>query len=252
MHERIRHALAGLLFVVPAALAQVGTPERTGEYTVSMSPAEALGEAGAGNVAEVLSPHRELSWQLYVPSGYSAASPAGVLVWVSPTDRGGPPREWFEALDDRNLIWIGANAMGQRAGVAEQIVAAMIAPSVAGKRYEFDVNRIYIAGFSVGAYIATRVATIRPEQFRGSLLMGGAESWAEPPAKIDRIRRNRHVFIVGTRDPAYRDVRRVAGEFRDAGVEYSRLLEVPNHKHQLPPAGDFLKAIDYLDGNDAD
>jgi predicted esterase len=252
MHKRIRYALAGLLFVVQAALAQVATPERTGEYTVSMSPAEALGDTGAQNVAEILPPDRELSWQVYVPSAYSAARPAGVLVWISPTDRGGPPREWFEALDDRNLIWIGANAMGQRSGLAEQVVAAMIAPSVVGKRYEFDVNRIYVAGFSIGAYMAARVAAIRPELFRGSLFIGGAESWPEPPAKIDRIRRNRHVFLIGTRDPAFRDVRRVVGEYQDAGVEHARLFEVPDFRHQLPPAGHFLGAIGYLDDHDAE
>jgi len=252
MHKWVRHAIAGLLIVGPAALAQVGTPERTGEYTVSISPGEALGDASAQNFAEILPPNRELSWQLYIPSGYAPARPAGILVYVSPSDRGGPPEEWLGALDEHNLIWIGVNGMGQRSKVAEQIVAAMIAPSVVGKRYEFDVNRIYVAGFSIGAYIASRVATIKPGLFRGSLFMAGAESWPEPPEEIERIRRNRYVFIVGTKDAAYRDVRRIVDEYKDAGVEYSRLIELRNLRHELPPAEHFLAAIDYLDGKDSE
>jgi hypothetical protein len=143
-----RLAIASLLLVTCSwSSAEKEDAPRTGYFKVEFSPRQLLGEQGVINAANILRSDDNISWQLYVPDSYDATRPAGVVVYVSPTPKGGPPRIWNEPLDDENLIWIGANDAGNRVGVGKRMFLAMLAPKVLAREYAINSDRIYVVGF---------------------------------------------------------------------------------------------------------
>jgi hypothetical protein len=238
-----------LLFAASWSGAESDVTPRTGYFEVEFSPLELLGEQGVIDVADILRSEDNISWQLYVPDTYDVAHPAGVVVYVSPTPKGGPPRIWNEPLDDKNLIWIGANDAGNRVAVGKRMLLAMLAPKVLARDYALDPDRIYVAGFSGGGKTASRVAVARPEVFRGGIYIAGAEAWGSktPPPKLNIIRQNYHVFLTGTNDFNERLTRRVYASYKGAGVENCELIVVKRLGHEMPGRSVFVRAIDYLD-----
>lgn len=224
-------------------------PPRKGLYKVEFTPRELLGEQGALDAADILHNNDNIGWQIYVPDNYDAAVPPGVIVYVSPQDKGGPPGTWKRALHDKNLIWIGANNAGNRVAVGKRMFLAMLAPRVLAKDYVLDVDRIYISGFSGGGKTANRVSSANPDVFRGGIYIAGAEMWGSktPPPKLDLIKENYHVFLTGTSDFNEMLTRRVYTAYKSVGAENSKLIVVRRLGHQLPDKKTFEQAIDYLD-----
>lgn len=249
---RLLVSMCVLLMTVATQSDDAAKP-RTGFFTLTLTPVEVLGEAGAQGVADVLPLDQPIEWQLYVPHNYSAASPPGAIVYVSPWESGASPKEWNELLAAKNLIWIGANNAGNEFPVSERMLKAILAPTVLRQSYVIDPERTYVAGFSGGGITATRIAAAMPELFKGGAYMGGTVFWEDvTPPKVDMIRQNRHVFMVGTYDPALRTTKRVQKSYKDAGVEHTRLITIRNHKHRLPPMDYFARAVDYLDSGSAE
>ena len=54
----------------------------------------------------------EESFEVFVPESYDGERPFGLLVWVSPMPSGRLPQMWEKAIEQHNLIWIGANQSG--------------------------------------------------------------------------------------------------------------------------------------------
>lgn len=230
------------------ATAQDSEPPETGYFKVSMTPIDVIGEAGAQGLADVFPPDEEIDWQLYVPHNYSTGDPPGVVVYVSPVENGGPPPAWNDLLSEQNLIWIGANGAGNKNPVAERALKALFAPSVLAKTHKINTERLYVAGFSGGSKTAMRVAALWPDQFKGGIYMAGAVFWKDnTPPKIDQIRMNRHAFMVGTYDEAMIETKRAYNDYKKAGIENSKLITIRNHRHRMPPADYFVRAIEYLD-----
>lgn len=224
---------------------------RTGFYSVSLTPTTLFGESGAATMADVFGADEELEWQLYVPPSYDASQPAGAIVYVSPWSSGGPPKAWNALLDERNLIWIGAQNAGNDVPVARRMFLAMFGPMVLQRRYALDPGRIYIAGMSGGGKTASRVAALRPNIFKGGVFLSGALFWdEEAPPLLDVMKNLRYVFMSGSEDPALNETRRVQRRFIEAGVEQSKLIIVRDHGHRLPEAMYFARALDFLDGRD--
>lgn len=243
--------LVAALIIGGAAAADDAAGPRTGYFEIEMTPVEMVGEANADALAATMPPDEPVSYQVYVPPGYSADNPPGVIVFVSSIRRGGPPRAWNPMLETRNLIWIGANGAGKTAYATERILKAIIAPFVLREDYVVDLARSYIAGYADGGIVACMVMKTRPEQFKGGIYLGGAEAWDETPAKIELIRRNRHAFVVGTNDPRLKDIQRVFNQFKRSGVEHANLIKIRNFTNRIPPPEYFGRAIDYVDARPA-
>jgi pimeloyl-ACP methyl ester carboxylesterase len=249
--KTFRAVIVGALALLIAAqlpAEEIAEP-RTGFFQVAMTPVDVVGVSGAQDFADILPPDQVIEWQLNVPMTYADNPPPGVVVYVSPLERGGPPRNWSALLNEKNLLWIGANNAGNAHPVAERMLKAMLATAVLEKlNYVVAADRIYVAGLSGGGQTATRVMSARPEQFRGGIYMAGTVSWGEQlPPKIDLIRQKRHVFMVGTYDPALQSTQRVYREYIEAGVTNSRVMTIRNFKHRMPPGEYFVKAVEYLD-----
>jgi dienelactone hydrolase len=198
------------------------------------------------------------TFEVYVPEGYAPASGSapgyGLLVWVSPNRSGGVERPELRALlDQRRLVWVGANRAGNpratwvRAGLALDAARAMTG------LYDLDPERIYVAGYSGGGRLASQLAMLFPEVFRGALSLYGASffrpvpvpdrpghhwppAFPEPPAEtLRRLRREcRLVLVTGERDFNRAQTRAFWRALAADGFERVTYVEVPGASHYEP------------------
>ena len=193
----------------------------------------------------------EITWRLYVPESYDPARPAGLVVYVSPTHRGGMPVEWQPVFDEQNLIWIGADRSGNRAPSELRMLYTVLAPGVVDDLYRVDPVRVYLAGFSGGGKLAGMIAIHFAPLFRGAIYICGAEFWTDdPPRYFDAVKANRYVFLTGSEDFNLALTRKVHRMYGEAGVSNTSLIVVPGMAHTRPEPRHLLSAIRFLDGGE--
>ena len=220
---------------------------RTGDFTITMTSGELLAEA-AQKVASIIPIDEPISWEVHVPDGYSAESPAGIIVYVSPSQSGTPPRGWSSVMDEHNLIWISANKSGNRVLVPLRVLKAILALHAIQQEYVLDETRIYVAGFSGGGKIASMIATDYAKTFDGGFFICGVEFWdVDEPRYFEAIKSSRYVFLTGERDQALEPTKRVYRNYRDAGVPHIQLVVVHDMGHSNPPRREISRAIEFLD-----
>ena len=241
--------LVGLyLLVAPClALSQAAGPQ-TGAFHISETLAGIAGAEAARSVADVVPPDEPITWEMYVPEHYDPERPPGLMVYISPTRSGEMPRGWDRVMDDHNLIWIAANRSGNSVIVGRRAIFAQLAPSVAGRRYELDSERIYVTGLSGGGKMASMVATEHANLFKGAIYNCGVEFWdRQTPRHIELIRQNHYVFVTGTLDQALEPTKKAHRNYLDAGVANSKLMVIRDMTHRNPNRYNFAKAVEYLD-----
>lgn len=221
---------------------------RTGHFSVSQTLAEVVGAETAKNAEKIISPDAPISWEVYVPPAYDPDDPPGLMVYISPTQSGEMPRGWQSVMDERNLIYIGADRSGNSALVSRRAVFAMVAPTLIGKNYRLNRERIYVTGLSGGGKMASMVATDHAHLFKGAIYNCGVDFWDDhPPRRYEQIKQNRYVFVTGTLDQALEPTKKVHGQYLRAGVENSKLMVIRDMTHKNPNRYDFDEAVAYLD-----
>lgn len=210
---------------------------------------------------------------VFVPQGYSVpisrAERWGLVVWVSPTPEGGVPNDATEkVLEERRLLWVGADESGNQRQTSQRIAVALDAAHNMRRYYELDPERIYVAGYSGGGRVATALALLFPQTFRGGLFIYGVDfyrrvpipdrpgsdwvPWFPPPPKseLERLRSNtRLVLVTGERDFNRLQVETFAERYRDEGFEHVTFIEIPGASHyDWPPQRWLREAFEALDG----
>jgi hypothetical protein len=120
---------------------------------------------------------------IHVPASYDGSTPFGLIVFL-PGD--GPftsaPRGWAKVLEERKLLLVspqkGDNSRGsdQRCGLA--VVCALKMQEL----YKIDPQRIYIAGYSGGARMASMLGYYHADLFRGTIQSCGSNFHRAVPA----------------------------------------------------------------------
>lgn len=219
----------------------------TGAFAVGHTARELLGEA-ADKFASAMSPDEQIVWEVVAPSGYRPEKPPGLLVFVSPTPFGAPPRGWDKLMDEHNLIWISANNSGNRTPVNERVMKALLALSAIQLQFVIDPQRVYISGFSGGGKVASMITTEYAGLFKGGIFIGGVEPWPkQQPAQFDLIKSHHFVFLTGDNDFNLAPTKRIYRSYKDAGVANSKLMVVNEMAHTVPRSYIFARAINYLD-----
>jgi len=232
-----------------AAAEQAATDIQTGEFSSSASIVELLGESTASGYASIMPIDELIEWQVYVPESYDPEKPAGLLVYISPTNSGQIPPGWKTLMDRFNLIWVAADDSGNRKAAVFRIIHAIMATGHIVRKYSIDQARVYVSGFSGGGRVASMVATEYAELFKGAIYNCGVNFWDDKiPVEIDKVRRNRYVFITGSKDFNLRDTKKVFSQYEKAGVEQIELMVIPRMGHRNPGTKDYGRAIAWLDG----
>ena len=248
--RHLQSILAAVL--VTAATASPSAESLRGEMSLSATAHELLGDHSANLFGTALDPDEVIEWEIYVPADSDPGSPAGLLVFISPTESGKMPRRYQPVLDEKNLIWIGANHSGNRVRVARRVSLALLATALADRDYRIDASRVYVSGFSGGGRTASAVAPEYAQIFTGAIYICGVNFWdGRKPKRLDRVRENRYVFLTGRKDFNRSETRRVHRAYQRADVENVLLLEVPGMDHRMPPVEDLATAISFLDSGPA-
>ena len=220
----------------------------TGESQLTYTFTEVAGAGAARAVESIISPDETITWEIYVPDGYQPNKPAGLLVYVSPSASGQIPGRWKSVMDEYNIIWIAANRSGNKTPAGRRAAFALVAPTLAAKRYKIDLDRIYVSGFSGGGKMAGMLAADYPQLFSGAIYNCGINPLDKHPAKdIELFKNNHYVFVTGTSDHARDQTEKVYRQYLKSGIINSKLMVVRNMAHENPGRADFSEAIQYLD-----
>jgi predicted peptidase len=166
-------------------------------------------------------------------------------------DTGDIDPRWREVLDQQNLIYISANDVGNEIPTIRRMVMANLAVKALAQRYVFDPGRVYVSGFSGGGKVASLLATQYPEVFTGALYICGVYFWKEDQTpNLERVLKNRFVFLSGSRDFNRMQTRRIQKRYIEAGAEHTRLIIVPGMAHGHPDAAYLTEALLFLGGQD--
>lgn len=219
-----------------------------GQFEVTHTAAELLDPETIATVSEFMDVNDEIVWNMHVPESYDPNVPAGLMVYISPSDKGWMPRGWQPVIDEENLIWISASASGNEVLVAKRMIYAVLAPQIATASYKIDPDRVYLSGFSGGGKVSGMVAINFANIFRGAIYICGAQFWSEDrPQMLSQVEKNRYVFLTGSEDFNRDLTYRIFRKYESAGIENVELINVPRMTHQNPSTRYFRKAINFLD-----
>jgi hypothetical protein len=197
-----------------------------------------------------------------LPRGYDPSSPAGLLIWVNAGADGRPPDLFVPALDELGIVCIGAADCGnlRYAPTRLQLVFDMLA--TASRRFHIDPRRVYIAGFSGGARLASQVVSCWPDYFSGAVPMGGLSCYENVPTGMGKmwpagfqrpgaerfrlLRSRRIAAMTGRNDFNALEIQQAAEIFSRDGVPM-RLFEDEQAGHELPGAAAFRDALAWVD-----
>ena len=228
------------LFVMTAANAEgLATSEASATLSSLYKPDEIAG------LSKTLPADQTVKFRVW----WSEAKNPGVVVFVSPTDSGEPPKGWLELLHRKQLSWVAAEGYGNQQPSAQRVLVAMMGLSVAQRSAALDRKRIYIGGMSGGGRIASMTAPRFPQMFSGGLYIVGANFWMPDDAQLlQKAAENRYVFITGNKDFNHGEMKSVFSRYRKKGLASSLLMDIPGYAHVYPNVEQLEQEIAFLDG----
>ncbi len=258
-------------------------PLKTGRFTARFTEHSPLTTAGelnkrfqfalgmeALNMNHQARPYNILaeSFEVYVPESYDLDTSYGLWVHISPSEAGDlPGKSLIPVLEDRKVIWIGANKSGNDHSVYERrIPLALDAAYNMKNLYNIDPDRVYVEGVSGGGRTASMTAFHHPDVWKGGIFIIGVNYWErmenpENPGTYWRASFNkpkkeylqqaaqegRYVFLTGDRDSNRAQTKAYFENAYNKFLQNAIYIQVPNMGHRLPPIEWLVKAIDYVD-----
>jgi hypothetical protein len=197
-----------------------------------------------------------------LPREYDPRHPAGLVVWVDPTTDGHPPAPFAAALDEGNLICVGAAEAGNHRMVSTREQLAFDGMATVMRRYHVDPRRIYITGVSGGGRVSSMMTVCFPDVFAGAVpIVGlacyenvpqGTGMWfprefAKPKVEFFRLfKTHRMGAMTGQKDFNQIEIQHAADIYRRDGAQV-RVFDFPDMGHSLPTAERFKEALAWVD-----
>lgn len=181
------------------------------------------------------------SYALYLPSSYTPDRRWPVLFAFDPMARGEVPVRLFAGgAEAYGYVVIGSNN-SRNGPVRVELEAMQAVYTDARKRFSFDASRVYTAGFSGGARVASRMG-LRLAGVRGVVVVGGGFPLDAKPSRETRFA----LFgVAGLADFNYGEVKRLTADFESLGL--ASHFEVFDAGHSWPPAEVCTTAIEWFE-----
>jgi dienelactone hydrolase len=224
------------LFFLSSMAMVLCAPARCRQAPEAKKPAQKL-QAGVFVAQETCLAKAEQSYALYLPSGYTPGQRWPIVYAFDPAARGNTPVELMkDAAERHGYILAGSNNSRNASWmVAAEAAQAMLEDTHA--RLSLDDRRVYFAGFSGGARVASQIAQ-RCKCAAGVLLNGAGFSPGAPPSREVTFA----VFAaVGSFDFNYPEVARLDEKLEDTG--FPHLLRHFDGPHQWAPASLMEEAL---------
>jgi hypothetical protein len=129
-------------------------------------------QSGWGNYGYYPDPDTLLptyTYDIYIPPAYDGTEPYGLVTFINSGNGGNMISQWQSVFDEKKLIYIGGDNIGNSINVNIRMGVAMAAVYRLKEVLNIDSTRIYTSGNSGGARMATVLAYTYPEWFFGSL-----------------------------------------------------------------------------------
>lgn len=198
-----------------------------------------------------------------LPTNYDPRRPAGLLVWSSPSPRGGIPNVFHAALDELYFVCVGIDNAGNDRDVPNKFQLVLDAVANARQRYHIDDERIYITGMSGGGKVCSILMMCFPDIFRGSIPIVGfgtyaqlEDQWgrhhyayfAKPKRTLLELAKSRRMALIsGPLDFNYDEIVQRQELLEADGFEQIRFFSYPDMAHQMPTPQRFLEALRWID-----
>jgi len=125
-----------------------------------------------------------LAWQeydIYIPADYDATKPFGLITFINSSEGGTVPQAYTRALDDKNIIWIAGDNIGNRGWEEIRRGVALAAIYRAMEVFNIDPDRVYVCGNSGGARVGSGLYWLHPELVKGMIANVGSSFLQDLP-----------------------------------------------------------------------
>lgn len=193
------------------------------------------------------------TYELYVPAseksaGGTSASPPGVVLFISPSDKGTGLEAFRKTCDAERLIFVSPHRAGNGVDTRQRVRIVLDVLDDVRRRYTTDVDRTYIGGFSGGGRIACAIAFSLPEHFGGVLPVCAAgdlreESWLRRRV-VDRLS---VAHLTGDNDFNRGEIERFRAPLLAGVGVRSKVWIAPKVGHAIPPAAVVSEAVSWLE-----
>ncbi len=197
-----------------------------------------------------------------LPKGYDPRSPAGLLIWIDPGSSGRTPSPFSAALDEFNIICVGAADAGNNRLVSNREQLAFDGVATASRRFHIDPRRVYVTGVSGGGRVSSMLLACFPDVFTGAVPIVGLATYARVPNGVGqwfprayerpgsemfkRFQSYRTAAITGSKDFNQTEIQHAADIMKRDGVNI-RVYDYEHMGHELPTAERFKDALGWVD-----
>jgi hypothetical protein len=191
---------------------------------------------------------RAQKYEFYGPPAADAGRSYPLILFASPSDS---PVGWkhFGPMCQRHgVLFAGPREAGNGRPLPERVRVTLDVLDDVRRRYQVDPERTYIAGFSGGAAVASRIAYHLPEYFGGLVVIGHI---LDPPSERwhwHRVRDRLSVALIcGGREPIRDVVEKLQAPLHEAlGIRASSYA-VPSLGHAMPSSAVCERAYQWLE-----
>ncbi|MDX1947548.1 MAG: hypothetical protein SFU86_19270 [Pirellulaceae bacterium] len=188
------------------------------------------------------------TYELYVPATLKPGRAAGLVLFISPGNRGTGLAQFRAACDELGLVFASPHKAGNNVDTRERVRIVLDVLDDVRRNYSIDPDRTYIGGFSGGGRIACAIGFSLPEQFGGVLPVCAAgdlreESWLRQRV-IDRLS---VAHLTGETDFNRGEIERFRGAMLASVGVRSKTWVAPKTGHSIPAALLIIEALRWLD-----
>lgn len=206
------------------------------------------------------------------PEKFDPKKTYGLIVYVNALPYLGLlPEGWGPVLDKNDFLFISPFKAGNDRESRERRILAIIAAQLMKRDYQIDPNRIYIAGQSGGARIASEVAFIQSDIFKGTIQSCGSDYFRpikfEPGRGLDQqgkpylhpfgatkeeieqaLKTVKFNIITGPEDFRHSDLTSIYEQGFKKDSSLARFYDIKEMGHENVSAKHLQEVLDFLDG----
>lgn len=121
------------------------------------------------------------TFRVRLPMNYDPSTPAGVLVWISPTPDGRIPDIFGPVCDQLGLIAVGVDNNGNQREITDRLQNHLDSIETLAQHASIDRQRIYLTGMSGGGRCSGILLLAFPDLFAGAVPIVGLDTYHNAP-----------------------------------------------------------------------
>lgn len=183
------------------------------------------------------------TYHLFVPKGHKKDKPAGLVLFISPSDQPAGWSAWQKVCETEGILFASPFGAGNGVSAGQRTRIILDVLDDVRRQYPVDPDRTYLSGFSGGGRMACAIAFALPEYFGGVVPICGTNTIAGPAYLRHRVEERLSVaFVTGEKDFNRKENEDVMDPwFQEIGIR-SKLWVIPNLGHAIP-SGDTVNKI---------